>query len=233
MTDQAVDPSPSPPPAHPPRRPARVPAWLRRVPPVVKIIVGVAVLVLVGVVVKDVVTPGPPARCVFACAEVPSIAPSTGYSTFTSQSYGFTFSYQSGAQSAPAGTPVVANLVYTDTNNNFFGEAIVAAGQGTPQLSSLVSGEASALTHSISDLQPTGPMLGAEIGLQSGDGEFYSGNFPQPSGTTLPVSIGIVAVQHGTVWVYMVGVSIVDPSSSNPDAFQLFDGIVDFWQWKV
>jgi hypothetical protein len=208
----------------------RVPRWLRRLPPVVKIALLVTILVALGVVIKDAVTPGPTPRCVFACEEVLSAIPAD-HSTFTSTTYGFSFDYLSGASMGTVSSPAVADLVYTDNDNSFAGELLVDAGTGTPRLSSLISQAASELGNVIGNLKDTGPMLGAEIGLQPGEGEFYSGTYPQPSGSAVPAVIGTVAAQHGDLWVCLIGISATDPSSSAPPAFQIFDDIIDRWRW--
>jgi hypothetical protein len=203
-----------------------------------KLLVGVAVLVVGGVVLKDIATPGPPQPCVFSCALPPSGVPEYAGISFASNAYGFAFTYPSGplsgfAKSEPPTGAGVADLQYEDGSGNFLGLVLVAAGKGRVSPSSLVSNEANELSSDFQNLQGTGPMLGAEIGFQPGDGQFYSGIYSAPDGDTYNIDLGIVAVQHGNVWTYLVGISTIDAGSHTASLYPDFDEILDRWRWSA
>ena len=211
-----------------------LPYRMRRLPPLVKLAVGVGILVVVGVVIKDVVTPGPPARCIFTCASPPTGPYQPNGEVFTSEQFGFSFQYPGASQSYPTAGARIADLVYNDANGNFFGQFWIAAGTGTSTPASLIAGEASHLSsqNEIENLQDVGPMLGAEVGFQPAVGEFYSGEFPLPSGDVYVVDLGIVALQHDGDWIYMVAISTVDSNSHDPNMYSTFDDILDRWRWS-
>ena len=208
----------------------------RRLPPLVKLAVAVVVLVVGGVIIKGLVTPGPPPRCVFTCDLPPSGIPEGTGVAFQSLKYGFSFDYPSGplfglAKTQQANGAGVANLAYEGQNGQFLGWVLVAAGNGRQQLSSLISEEAQTLSGSIQNIQETGPIMGAEIGFQAGEGQFYSGTYSEADGNTLDLDFGIVAVQRGNLWAYVVGISTVDAGSSGALLYPDFDYILDRWRW--
>lgn len=231
MTITAAPPAP-PPLASPVPSPSSHPR-LRRIPPLVKVAIGLVVLVAVGLVVKAVVAPGPVPRCVFTCANPPvGVAQPAGV-TLNSSRYGFSFDYPAGATRAPTEGSGIADLVYADQGGDFVGEVLVAAGSGTTPATSLLTEGAATLSRYIVNMRATGGVPGAEIGFVPGDGQSYTGQYTSFDGDTSPVDIDAMAVQRHGVWVYMVGISTVDNSDnqSTAIAYPLFDDIVDHWRW--
>jgi hypothetical protein len=202
-----------------------------RVPPLAKIALGITVMVLAGVTVKALVSPGPPSPCVFSCSSPPVGVPQPDGVTYSSPSNGFSFTYPAGAQTIAANGAVTV-LNYKDGGGSFSAQLIVNAGTGAESPASLVTGAASRLaTSEISNLQSIGPILGAEIGFAPGEGEFFRGQYLDSLGYQYPVQIGIVAVQRGSHWVDVVGISAVGASSNTPLFFGVFDDILDRWRW--
>ncbi len=206
---------------------------VRRLPPLVKVAIGVVVLVAVGLGVKAIVAPRSVPRCLFTCANPPVGVPQPAGSTLNSAKYGFSFDYPPGATKASTEGSGVADLVYADDDGDFAGEILVAAGSGTTSATSLLTNGASTLSRYIVNLRTVGGVPGAEIGFVPGDGQSYTGQYTSFDGSTSPVDIDAIAVQHRGVWVYMVGISTVDNSDnqSTAIAYPLFDDIVDRWRW--
>lgn len=202
----------------------------RRIPPVLKLALGVLVLVGVGLLIKVLVSPGPPAPCTI-CTTPPKKVTLPGDPTFTSARYGFSFPYPAGLTTVSTSGHGVVGLEY-GSGGSFQLQLLVGAGSGTGDLVSLIDDEANSLSGSeITDLQTTGPMHGAEIGFAQGEGEFYSGDYTDSVGDVIPVDIGIVAVQRSSGWVEFVGISVVSGSSSTASYFGVFDSILDEWRW--
>lgn len=206
----------------------------RGVPPLVKLAAAVTVLVGIGLLVKVIVSPGPPARCEFDCSAPPRKVVIPGHDpSFVSPRYGFTFSYPAGGQRVGVNGAGVVGLRYQDGSGRILALGIVSAGAGDLPPAGLITDEAQSLSSSeIADLQPDGTMHGAEIGFTPGSGEFYTGNYTQPDGEVDPVELGIVAVQHRDDWYELVGMSVTSGSSATPPFFGIFDDILDNWRWS-
>jgi hypothetical protein len=211
---------------------AGVLGWIIALPPLVKIALGVAILVGVGLAFKQSVSPGPPPPCLFSCGAPPVGPVQPVGATFTSPTWRFSFEYPSDWQRVPVSGAGVVGLNFNVSDGSFAGAALVAAGSGTDSLTGLINGEASQLSQvGLTNVQDQGAINGAEIGFQPGEGEFYSAQYTAPTGTVYPVSVGIMAVQRPGEWVFMVGVSRQDPTSNEPLFFGDFDEMLDRWRW--
>lgn len=202
----------------------------RRLPPMVKVTFGVIAFVAVGLILKGVISPEPPSRCVSDCSQPPSSA-GGGTAYFTSSRYGFTFGYPSVGQRIDVGANGVAGYNFFDSTGNFAGQMLVKAGVGRQDLSYLVGNEAKSLGSNISNLSLSGPLNGAEIGFVSGAGTLYTGDFTDSVGNVHPVQIGVIAVQHGNEWVSMIGIGATSSSNPSPIVFSVFDDVLDQWKW--
>lgn len=209
-----------------------MPRALTRIPPLAKIVIGVVALVAVGLVLKAAISPGPSPRCVFSCANPPTATPLQAQGRFSSAKFGFSFIYPSAGQRIKLGGRGITGYNFNDASGNFLGQIFVAAGSGHQPPSYLVDTEARSLGDSeITNMHLSVPMLGAEIGFEPGVGNLYTGEFTDSVGDVYPVQVGVLAVQHGDEWVYMVGVGTVQGSSQAPPIFSVFDGILDGWRW--
>jgi len=202
----------------------------RRLPPVVKTTFGVIAFVAVGLILKGVISPTPPSRCVSECSQPPSSA-GGGTAYFTSSRYGFTFGYPSVGQRINVGANGVTGYTFFESTGNFAGEMLVDAGVGHPTLSYIVDNEAKSLGSNISNLNLSGPLNGAEIGFEPGIGNLYTGQFTDSVGNVHPVQIGVLAVQHADEWVAMIGVGATSGSNPAPIVFSVFDDVLDQWRW--
>jgi hypothetical protein len=202
----------------------------RRFPPVVKITFGVIAFVGVGLILKGAISPGSPSQCVSNSSQPPSSA-GGGEAYFTSSQYGFTFGYPSVGQRINVTNGVTGYNFFVSTGN-FAGQMLVAAGMGHPTLSYIVDNEAKTLGgSSISNMDLSGPMNGAEVGFEPGVGNMYTGEFTDSVGNVHPVQIGVIAVQHGNEWVSMVGIGTTSSSNPSPLIFSVFDDVLDQWRW--
>lgn len=203
---------------------------LFRIPPIVRIAIVVALFVGIGLATKQGVSPGPPPPCVFSCASPPIGPTEPVEATYTSLPWRFSFEYPSDWRPVTVSGPGIVGLNFP--SGDFSGAVLIAAGSGTSSLTGLINHEASQLSRfGLTNVQDQGAINGAEIGFQAGQGEFYSAQYTAPTGTVYPVSAGIVAVQRPGEWVYMVGISLDDPSSNKPYFFGDFDDILDRWRW--
>jgi hypothetical protein len=210
-----------------------MPRVMTRLPPVVKMAIGILVLVFVGLIAKGAISPGPPTRCVFSCAAPPTATPLQTGATFSSPTYGFSFAYPSVGQRVSVGGDGVTSYVFGDSSGHFAGQILVGAGAGHEPLSYLVDGAARSLGSEISNMSLVGPMVGAEIGFESGVGNLYTGEFTDSVGNVYPVQVGILAVLHGNEWVYMVGIGSSSSSHQQSPIFGVFDEILDQWRWAT
>jgi hypothetical protein len=201
-----------------------------RLPPIAKITFGVIVLVGVGLVLKGSISPGPHARCVFSCSQPPAAAPAPTAGTFTSSRYGFSFEYPPEGQRISVRGAGVTGYNFVDRSGDLIGQMIVTAGSGHQSLSYLIDHEAKKLGE-VGNVSLSGPMLGAELGFESGVGNLYTGDFTDSIGIVHPVQVGIVAVQHGNEWVSVVGIGTSSSSDPTPPIFSVFDDVLDEWRW--
>jgi hypothetical protein len=203
-----------------------------RLPPIAKITFGVIVLVGVGLVLKGSISPGPHARCVYACSRPPKALAAPTAGTFTSSRYGFSFEYPPEGRRITVGGAGVTGYNFVDRNGDLLGQMLVTAGTGHQSLSYLIDHEAKKLGHfEIHNVSLSGPMLGAELGFESGVGNLYTGEFTDSIGDVHPVHVGIVAVQHGNEWVSMVGIGASSSTGPTPLIFSVFDDVLDEWRW--
>jgi hypothetical protein len=211
----------------------RMPRRARRLRPLTKFAIGVTALVIGASALKALVSPGArPRPCVVACASPPGGAGALSGGTFVSPGYGFSFGYPAGGQSVKVSSNGVAGLVYT-RDGQLRAELLVQAAAQPTSLQHLIGSEASALSGlRIQNVKATGPVNGAEIGFTPGQGEFYSGNYTDDTGSVFPVKLGIVAVRRPTGWVDLVGISTIGAESGTALGFPVIDDVLDRWRWS-
>jgi hypothetical protein len=201
---------------------------VRRLPPLLKAAVAVAVLVTIGVVINDRLSLKHPPACLFSCG--PNVGPSGPREhTFTSTTFGFSFDYPSYWSPASASGDVVANFVATDSNGSLLSDFQVSAGTGNLQPSDLITAKAQSISRAIQQLESTGGMPGAQIGFSPGQGEFYQGDLVYTSGAQQPVEVAILAVQRNGEWVVVTAVSAYD-SRKRAIANRDFDDTLIRWR---
>jgi hypothetical protein len=200
--------------------------------PLTKFAIGMTVLVIGASALKALVSPGPqPRHCVVACASPPTGTVTPSGQTFVSPRYGFSFGYPSGGRAINVSGSGVAGLVYT-RNGQLRAELLVRAGTEPTSLQHLI-GETSVLSSlRIQNIRATGPIKGAEIGFTTGQGEFYSGDYTDDTGSVFPVKLGIVAVRRPTGWVDLVGISTIGATSGTALGFPVVDDVLDRWRWS-
>jgi hypothetical protein len=204
---------------------------MRRVPPILKIVVGIVLLAGIGSAAKSAISPGPPAACVYSCSRPPAGVPQPAGNVLNRPDEGFSFTYPSRAKVVGRSGPMTT-LNFSDSDGSFDAQLAITAGNGAPPLSSLISHAASALDGTqIANLQRTGPMPGAEVGFVPGDGAMYEGEYSDSSGYQYPVKIGILAAEHRRRWVSLVGISTESASDRTPLSFGVFDDILARWRW--
>jgi hypothetical protein len=202
--------------------------------PIAKIGVLVTAVVIVASIIKSVVSPGPPKLCVYPCVKPPSGPSLPTADTYSNSHYGFSFQYPAGGAKVAVSGDQVVGLQYTLRSGGFAGEALVGASSSAASAQQLIQQEAAALGgEGITNVQTTGPLNGAEIGFISGTGELLSGVYTDTVGNQDPVSIGIIAVTHGTAVVYFEGISVAASAKSTPPVFPAFDSILDHWTWST
>ncbi len=222
----------SPTPGLPLRGRARMPRRARQLRPLAKFAIGMTALVIGASAVKALVSPGPGARCVVACASPPGGAGEPSGRTFVSARYGFSFGYPAGGRAIKVSGNGVTGLVYTK-DGQLRAEMLVRAASQPTSLEHLVADEGSALSGvRIQNVAARGPINGAEIGFTPGQGEFYSGDFIDDTGSVFPVRVGIVAVRRPAGWVDLVGISTIGAISGRTLGFPVIDDILDRWQWS-
>jgi hypothetical protein len=203
-----------------------------RVPPAVKIVIGVTLLAVLGATGKALLSPGPPSACIYSCSRPPVGIPRPAGVLLSRHGQGFEFTYPSGAQLASGSPTGVTTLNYADTDGSFNAEMAVTAGTGPGSLDGLINSAAARLGRSeVSNLQRVGSMPGAEIGFVAGAGALYEGDYSDSTGYQYPVKVGIVAVQHGRHWVTLVGISTESASDHSPLSFGMFDDVLARWRW--
>jgi hypothetical protein len=202
----------------------------RHSPPILKAAVAVAVLVAVGVFIKDRVSPRAPGACLYSCG--PNVGPAlpNGH-TFTSATFGFSFDYPGYWRAATTSGNTIANFVVSDSNGSLLSDFQVSAGMGNQEPTQLITAKAQSIAHSIQQLESTGGMPGAEVGFVAGQGQFYRGSLVYSSGSQQPVEVAILAVQRGGEWVVVTGVSAFD-SKKRAIANPSFDDALIRWRWN-
>jgi hypothetical protein len=209
----------------------RLPQRARRLRPLTKFAIGVAVLVVGASAIKQLVAPGPGARCAVVCASPPRGAVGISGGTFVSPNYGFSFGYPAGGHAIQVSGTGVAGLVYT-RDGQLRAELLVRAAHQPTSLQHLIGNAASALSGlRIQNVRATGPINGADIGFMPGQGEFYSGDYTDDTGAVFPVKLGIVAVRRPAGWVDLVGISTIGATSGTALGFGVIDDVLDRWRW--
>ncbi len=212
----------------------RMPQRARRLRPLTKFAIGMTVLVIGASALKGLVSPGArPRRCVVACASPPGGASAALGGTFVSRRYGFSFGYPTGGQSVTVSGNGVAGLVYT-RDGQLRAELLVRAAAQPTSLQHLIGSEASSALSGlrIQNVKATGPINGAEIGFTPGQGEFYSADYTDDTGSVFPVRLGIVAVLRPGGWVDLVGISTIGAESGRALGFPVIDDVLDRWRWS-
>ena len=211
--------------------------WFSKFPPLGKVAVIVASLVLVGGLVQAAL-PGH-AHCAYSCG--PDVGPIAPAGQHYLSSLGFSFDYPS-AMSVNQ-SQFGSNVTLQDGNGDLF----VWAGAGQQSVTGLVQTYAQKISSNANFQNFTGfgAVNGAEIGFVPGQGEFYSADL-QISGQETPVGIVVIGAVSGARWAVVAGWSVcLDPSGnpatcSNP-SFQSggafasgpdFDDVLARWHWS-
>lgn len=181
--------------------------------------------------------PGTPTPCAVACP--PPTGPVTGANAASTNFFSLYYFNppwtEDTSNSNSSQLSLVRDTSYGQASAQFFAST-VATGTSASQL--LAKWTSQNLDPSkFSGFQDFGPILGAEIGFNSGAGEAYGAYADLPNAPNTPIFIQVMSSVKNTTGIIFVAVSPLDPSNPDPsDPVQVrsgsYDRLVNTVIWK-
>jgi hypothetical protein len=161
----------------------------------------VAALVVVITVVVVLVRPMP-VNCHFSCSR-PQGAPLVGNTVYKNAQFGYSVEYLTGDVSVSASDS--AGDTFSTTN----GSTVRFIGSRGSDVDGAVQAAFATIDGNVyQDLQPVGPVRGAQIGFIPGHGTAYTGKFVPPNGGgKVPIAVMVMAASSNNVTIATVVIS--------------------------